>query len=167
MVVRTIERKGTYQCFFHKRDRANRTLYKTENIRKLPSGVYQDYRRRRDHRLFSSINQERELFRHTEQIQSKRPAVAPRHRGKAKSLQERISIQLSEARQQPGSAGLHADADSRPSAVLKELNELCVGTFSVFEVPTARSGFGASHDATADDCQMKWWSQKTCRVVCF
>lgn len=95
MVVRTIERKGTYQCFFHKRDRANRTLYKTENIRKLPSRVYQDYRRRRDHRLLSSINQERELFRHTEQIQSKRPAVAPRHRGKAKSLQERISIQLS------------------------------------------------------------------------
>lgn len=68
--------KRTYQCFFHKRDRANRTLYKTENKRKLPSRLYQDDHRRRDHHLSSSINQGEKIegFRHTEQIQSKRPA---------------------------------------------------------------------------------------------
>ena len=31
--------KRTYQCLFHKRDWADRTLYKTENIRKLPDFV--------------------------------------------------------------------------------------------------------------------------------
>lgn len=44
--IRDIER-WTYQCFFHKRDRADRTLYKAENIRKLPD-FYGDCRRGRD-----------------------------------------------------------------------------------------------------------------------
>jgi hypothetical protein len=65
----------------------------------------------------------------------------------------RVSVQLSEASQQPGFAGLHVDTDSSPSAVLEEPNELCVGASSVLEVPTA-IGSGALHDAAAvDDCQ--------------
>jgi hypothetical protein len=34
-----IMNKRTYQCLLHKRYRANRTLYKTENIRKLPDFI--------------------------------------------------------------------------------------------------------------------------------
>jgi hypothetical protein len=79
----------------------------------------------------------------------------------------RVSVQLSEARQQPGSAGLHVDADSGPSAVLEEPNELCVGASSVLEVPTARFDVRVFHDATVDECRKRWWLQRKCRVVFF
>ena len=80
----------------------------------------------------------------------------------------RVTVQLSKARQQPFSTGLHVDADSGPGAVSEEPNELCVGASSVLEVPTARVVVvRVFHDATVDGCRMRWWSQKRCRVVGF